>query len=211
MRQRNGAVRFQEPGVSGVRSESPSMNSEPLPPFPCLLSSLKPHIRCTSAVSKYCAPLPFVSFLGPNKGSTRHWKSRHLVLTSVTYPATNSAPDQRVYMRTDYLHLFQGSFPDDKEVDRLLLTDHSAAMLPNERDNLGDRQCVVKVNGHNAKGIKQNERGTLILQSEAVWYFQCPDIQTMQNWLVSIRDAILNYRYLTSTSGSCTYVTIFIS
>ncbi len=171
------------------------MDCEPILPFPCLLSSLKPHIRYTSAVSKYYAPPSFVTFLGPNKGSTRHWKSRHLVLTSATSAVTSSTTGGQVYVRTDYLHLFKGSFPDDKEVDRLLLTDSAAVMLPSERDHLGARQCVVKVNGHNAKSIKQDERGTLILQGETIWLFQCPDSQTMQKWLVSIRDAILNYRY----------------
>ncbi|KAF8339610.1 uncharacterized protein EI90DRAFT_3117419 [Cantharellus anzutake] len=206
VKQRSGGVRFQEPGDSRGYSASFPISVEAVPPFPCLFSLIESRIGFTSTVSKYCAPPPLVTLLGSTKSTARHWKPRHLALTSVTTLGPNSTKDEAVYIRTDYLHLFKGSSPNDREVDRLLLTGNSAATLPDEQDNLWDRQCVIKVNGYHAKVVKQDEEGTFIPQGEMVWLLQCPDSHNMQKWLVSIRNAVLNHRCwqagLTKRSGT---------
>jgi hypothetical protein len=164
-----------------------------VPPFPCSLSALSSYIVTSSAVSKYVAPTPLSTLLSALRGSPRAWKSRHLVLTSIV-STFSSRRTKNLPIKTNILHLFKGSFPDDREVDRLLITEFSRVFVPDDHPDIGGRQCVLKAVGHSAKGLRRNSSGAVVLKGEMTWMFQCPDSSAMKEWLLSIRNVVLNDR-----------------
>lgn len=145
-------------------------------------------------MSKYVAPKPLLALLSSLKRSPRAWKSRHLVFTSIS-STFNSRRVKNLLVRTNILHLFKGSFPDDREVDRLLITEFSRVFVPDDHPNIAGRQCVLKAVGYSAKELRRDSSGALVLKGETTWMFQCPDSQAMKEWVLSIRNVIRNDKY----------------
>lgn len=89
-----------------------------------------------------------------------------------------------------FLHLFKGSFPDDKEIDRIQIIDSGHISVPDDRTEIAGRQCVLQIMGYDAKLRKRDAKGGITLGTEATWLFQCPDSQMMQKWVLSVKTAI---------------------
>jgi hypothetical protein len=152
----------------------------PFPSYPSSLSALQAHVQTSSTLLKYYpSPTPFLIL-----SRSKQWKSRYLVLTT---------PSQKEQSGLEsYLHLFKTSNQEDKELERLMITQDSVVYIASDEVG-GGRQFVIKVGG------KVTDATALARKEEhipAVWLLQLPDKVQMQSWIQYIKRAVLMQRYV---------------
>lgn len=103
-------------------------------------------------------------------------------------------PEEGPWLRTDTLHLFKGTFPDDKEVDRLHITVLSAvAPVANDSREAGGKRNVLEVTGFANGSVF--DKSVVVSGEEIKWLFQAPDQNTMETWCKKIEAEIILQRY----------------
>jgi len=95
-----------------------------------------------------------------------------------------------------YLHLFKDSRPDEKELERLVINEDSFVSIPD--DEVGRRRHVIKVEG--IEGSTYHEELNVEESSRIMWFLQIKDHAESQKWISSIRNTILNQRYVDTNS-----------
>lgn len=144
--------------MARLRGDSKSAHDRALPPpkippFPSTNASLKPFVQRSATVPRYY-PAPSLLMFALSK----QWKNRYLVLTSPLPPSsgmntpTFTAPWGGSSSRTEpatpapsYLHLFKGSGPDERELERLEINEDSVVYIVDTE--VGGRGNVIKVGG----------------------------------------------------------------
>ena len=178
------------PGSSGLgsggggHSRSSSVNSMPVPTYPATVSSLTQWQQLASMIPKYYPPSSLRILTLSNSKS---WKVRYIMLTSPTAIITRAKTPA-----VSYLHLFNDSRPDEKELERLVIDQDSIVSVPD--DEVGRRKHVIKVEG--IEGSTYNEELNVEESGRIMWFLQIQDHAELQKWISGIRNTILNQRYV---------------
>jgi len=175
-------------GGGGGHSRSSSVNSIPVPTYPATVSSLTQWQQLASMIPKYYPPSSLRILTLSNSKS---WKVRYIMLTSPTAIITRAKTPA-----VSYLHLFKDSRPDEKELERLVIDEDSIVSVPD--DEVGRRRHVIKVEG--IEGSTYNEELNVEESGRTMWFLQIQDHAELQKWISSIRNTILNQRYVDTDS-----------
>ncbi|KAG8907094.1 hypothetical protein FRB99_005349 [Tulasnella sp. 403] len=196
--------------LSTETTTPPSGLSLKIPGFPATISSLSPFIQTSSTLLKHYAGGSF--FLG----KSRQWKSRHLVLTSLKPPPPANDPTRDMDTQA-HLHLFRSSATEEKELERMRIDEDSVVFVVDEGPDVAGRKFVIKIGGLYAGGVtstKDQRRKPLTSittlsvvsqpsmavslgepqDTKVLWLVQCPDTETMQRWIASVKAALLVQR-----------------
>lgn len=183
------SVRHRDKSSTLATSPIPPSRREALAPFPCLLSSLNPHIQTSCSLTKFVSSGSSIVSLITSKVSQRNWKLRHLVLTSVELSSGSGAMGSYTH---SHLHVFKNNSPQDKELERIEITESSSAFIPEDDPAIAGRRSVLKIIGTNVQRSGKSTGSP----GESAWIFQCPDGLVLQHWIASIKNAILIQRYV---------------
>ncbi|KDQ21056.1 hypothetical protein BOTBODRAFT_142412 [Botryobasidium botryosum FD-172 SS1] len=181
------------PSAAGARAAvAPVVSYTSVPAYPCALSSLTPFIQTSSNLLKY---QPGKSFTLLHR-SSRAWKPRYLVLTSLKPPPTS--PSGPVPDTLSHLHLFKSPSPDEIELERLRINEDGMVFITEDGPDVVGRQFVIKIGGLDlttklTKGHKRQTEDERELMP-TLWLVQCPDGAIMQRWISNVKNAILVQR-----------------
>ena len=195
------------------RSNSTTPGPVPgIPAFPASHAMIKPFIQHQAVFPKHYPPPSLLMF-----ALAKQWKSRFIVLTSPVAgsPGSSPRPSGSSYSHitssstsnvvstssssalrpssgpaVSYLHLFKGTGPDEREVERLEINDDSVVCLSD--DEVGGRRNLVKVGGVDVGAMKKelnSEEG-----GRTMWSLQILDQTEAQKWIESIKGAVLSQR-----------------
>lgn len=184
------------PSKSETRSflDSPQSPTQPapIPPFPATLHTLRPFTELSATLPKFTPPSSLLVY-----ALVRQWKFRTIVLTS-------HSPTHKTHV-----HLFKGTSKDEKEIERLEVTEDSLIYVAEEE--LGGRRNVIKFV---AKNVSSNQSGPIAEESLcSMWFFHIRDPAESHRWIAAIKNTVLTQRYasvslqfpglLTSSIGLC--------
>ncbi|KAG9048156.1 hypothetical protein FS837_000666 [Tulasnella sp. UAMH 9824] len=188
-----------------------------IPSFPASLAAISPFATNSSTLMRHYSGGTF--FLG----KARQWKSRHIVLTSFKPPPKPNAPDVEPDTQS-HLHLFRNFASEEKELERMKIDEDSVVFVVEEDPVTQGRKNVIKIGGmhagggsHSAVGGKITTRAALAPPSamaslsvmgapamavhmggqsdfKVMWLLQCPDSQTMHQWIAAVKGALLVQR-----------------
>ena len=165
-------------GKSESRSSLDSPPSPPkparLPPFPATLVALRPFTELSSTLPKFTPPSSLLVY-----ALAKQWKPRIIVLTS-------HSPSHKTHV-----HLFKGSTKDEREIERLEVTENSVIFVPEE--DVGGRRNVVKFAGKDVSAKRNGPSGEENLCT--MWLLQITDPAESQRWIAAIKNAVLTQRY----------------
>jgi hypothetical protein len=151
-----------------------------IPPFPTTPSVLTPSVQISSTLPKYYPPSSLRIF-----ALSKHWKTRFMILSS---PASLRGSGPTV----SYLHLFKSSGADERELERLEINEDSVVFVSEE--DVGGRKSVIKVGGVDVGAMRKelnHEEG-----GRTMWFLHIINPSEAQQWIASIKNAILGQRYL---------------
>lgn len=163
---------------SASRSSLDSPQSPPqperIPPFPATLAALHPFTKLSATLPKFVPPSSLLVY-----ALAKQWKPRTIVLTS--HPVSQKT----------HVHLFKGASKDEKEVERLEVTEDSVIFVA-EQDVRG-RGHVVKFAG---KDVSTKRSGVNREEGlRTMWLLQITDLGESQRWIAAIKNAVLTQRY----------------
>ncbi|KAH7910820.1 hypothetical protein BJ138DRAFT_1101546 [Hygrophoropsis aurantiaca] len=151
----------------------------PVVPFPATLGALASFTKMSATLPKFYPPSSLLVF-----ALAKQWKARCMVLSS---PSSQTA----------HLHLFKSSAPDEREIERLEITEDSVIFVADEE--VGGRGNVIKVGGVDVgaqkKDLNQEEGG------RTMWFLQILDQSEAQKWIAAIKNAILSQRSMRAGLG----------
>ncbi|KAF8133732.1 hypothetical protein EV363DRAFT_1324489 [Boletus edulis] len=148
--------------------------SAPMPPFPATLVALLPFTELSATLPKFTPPSSLLVY-----ALAKQWKLRTIVLTS-------HSPSQKTHV-----HLFKGASKDEKEVERLEVTEDSVIYVAEEQ--VGGRGNVIKLAG---KDVSLRQSGTTAEGSlRTMWFLQIKDPAESHRWIAAIKNAVLRQRY----------------
>ncbi|KAJ3894253.1 hypothetical protein GG344DRAFT_41492 [Lentinula edodes] len=124
---------------------------------------------------------------------SKQWKSRHLVLTSPT-----NVPSGTSHVHVSYLHLFKSASPDEREMERLEITEDSVVFISEEE--IGGKKGVVQVAGVDVGFTKDKEQ--VKGREQAMWLFHIADPLEKQRWIESIKNKVFGQRTIRAGLGS---------
>ena len=145
-----------------------------VPSFPSTRAQIAPHEQLSATLPKHYPP-PSLFMLALSK----QWKPRHVVL-SAPVPAGPS-----------YLHVFKSSATDERELERLEISEHSVASVTDE--DVGGRRGVVRIGGFDVGTLRRELNGEE--NSMTMITLQIVDANESQNWINAIKNAVLGQRY----------------
>lgn len=167
----------------------------PLPPFPTTLLALRPFTDLSATIPKFHPPSSLLVY-----ALAKQWKPRTIVLTS-------HSPSQKTHV-----HLFKGAAEDEKEIERLEVTEDSVIFVAEEE--VGGRGNVVKLAGKVVSSKQNRPIGEVCVRT--MWFLQIKDPAESHRWIAAIKNAVLTQRYglltlwlpdvLTSGLGPCALV-----
>ncbi|KAF8442979.1 hypothetical protein L210DRAFT_3534565 [Boletus edulis BED1] len=147
--------------------------SAPMPPFPATLVALLPFTELSATLPKFTPPSSLLVY-----ALAKQWKLRTIVLTS-------HSPSQKTHV-----HLFKGASKDEKEVERLEVTEDSVIYVAEEQ--VGGRGNVIKLAG---KDVSLRQSGTTGEGSlRTMWFLQIKDPAESHRWIAAIKNAVLRQR-----------------
>ncbi len=155
-----------------TRSISVSTPAEVLA-FPSTRAQLSAHEQLSATLPKHYPP-PSLLMLALSK----QWRARHVVL---------SAP---VLAGASYLHIFKSSSPDERELERLEINEHSVVFVNDE--DVGGRRGVVRVGGVDVGALRRDLNGEE--NGMTMMMLQIIDANESQNWINAIKNAVLGQR-----------------
>ncbi|KIO19710.1 hypothetical protein M407DRAFT_222281 [Tulasnella calospora MUT 4182] len=186
-----------------------------IPNYPATLAALSPFATTSSTLMRHYSGSTF--FLG----KARQWKSRHIVLTSFKPPPKPNAPDVEPDTQS-HLHLFRNFASEEKELERMKIDEDSVVFVVEDDPVTQGRKNVIRIGGRHAGGGGSHSavggRTTRLappsamaslsvmgapamavqmggqLDFKVVWLLQCPDSQTMHQWIASVKGALLVQR-----------------
>ncbi|KAJ3867738.1 hypothetical protein EV359DRAFT_33838 [Lentinula novae-zelandiae] len=123
---------------------------------------------------------------------SKQWKSRHLVLTSPT-----NVPSGTSHVHVSYLHLFKSASPDEREMERLEITEDSVVFISEEE--IGGKKGVVQVAGVDVGFTKDKEQ--VKGREQAMWLFHIADPLEKQRWIESIKNKVFGQRTIRAGLG----------
>ena len=160
-----------------VQSASTSMTTTTAPnevlSFPSTRAQLVAHEQLSATLPKHYPP-PSLIMLSLSK----QWKARHVVL---------SAP---VLAGSSYLHIFKSNAPDERELERLEINEHSVVFVKDE--DVGGRRGVVRVGGVDVGALRRDLNGEE--NGMTMMMLQIVDANESQNWINTIKSAVLGQR-----------------
>ncbi|KAF9221004.1 hypothetical protein BS17DRAFT_786340 [Gyrodon lividus] len=161
--------------------DSPQGPHQPvrIPPFPATLAALAPLTDMSATLPKFTPPSSLLVY-----ALAKQWKPRTIVLTSHT-------TSQKAHV-----HLFKGAAPDEREVERLQVTEHSVIFVAEEE--VGGRGNVVKFAG---KDVGAKRSGSIAEDLRTMWFLQITDPAESQRWITAIKNAVLGQRSLRAGLG----------
>jgi hypothetical protein len=156
--------------------DSPQSPPQParIPPFPATLAALRPFTELSATLPKFTPPSSLLVY-----ALAKQWKPRTIVLTS-------HSPSQKTHV-----HLFKGASKDEKELERLEVTEHSVIFVAEEV--VGGRGNVVKFAGRDASPKRSGAIGEESLRT--MWLLQIKDPVESHRWIAAIKNAVLTQRY----------------
>ena len=160
--------------------DSPQSPPQParIPPFPATLAALCPLTELSATLPKFTPPSSLLVY-----ALAKQWKPRTIVLTS-------HSPSQKTHV-----HLFKGASKDEKELERVEVTEHSVIFVAEE--TVGGRRNVVKFAGKDVSSKPGRTAGEESLR--IMWLLQIKDPAESHRWIAAIKNAVLTQRY--SLSG----------
>lgn len=156
--------------------ESPQSPPQParIPPFPATLAALRPFTELSATLPKFTPPSSLLVY-----ALAKQWKPRTIVLTSHSLS------------QKTHVHLFKGASKDEKELERLEVTEHSVIFVAEEA--VGGRGNVVKFAG---KDVSSKRCGAIGEESlRTMWLLQIKDPAESHRWIAAIKNAVLTQRY----------------
>jgi len=156
--------------------DSPQSPPHPahIPPFPATLAALCPLTELSATLPKFSPPSSLLVYV-----LAKLWKPRTIVLTS-------HSPSQKTHV-----HLFKGTSKDEKELERLEVTEDSVIFVAEE--DVGGRGNVVKFAG---KDVSSKRSGAVREESlRTMWFLQIKDPAESHRWISAIKNAVLTQRY----------------
>ena len=141
--------------------------------FPSTRAQLAAHEQLSATLPKHYPP-PSLLMLALSK----QWKARHVVL---------SAP---VLAGASYLHIFKSNAPDERELERLEINEHSVVFVNDE--DVGGRRGVVRVGGVDVGALRRDLNGEE--NGMTMMMLQIVDANESQNWINTIKSAVLGQR-----------------
>lgn len=156
--------------------DSPPSPPQPahIPPFPATLAALCPFTELSATLPKFSPPSSLLVY-----ALVKLWKPRTIVLTS-------HSPSQKTHV-----HLFKGASKDEKELERLEVTEDSVIFVADE--DVGGRGNVVKFAG---KDVSSKRSGPVREESlRTMWLLQIKDPAESHRWISAIKNAVLTQRY----------------
>ncbi|KIJ64496.1 hypothetical protein HYDPIDRAFT_187848 [Hydnomerulius pinastri MD-312] len=151
-----------------------------IPPFPATLAALSTLTQMSATLPKFSPPSSLLVY-----ALAKQWKLRTIVLTSHT--ASHKT----------HVHLFKSAAPDEREVERLEVTEESVIFVAEE--DVGGRGSVVKLAGKDV-GTKRNA-GSGDESTRTMWFLQMTDPAESQRWIAAIKNAVLSQRSLRAGLG----------
>lgn len=150
-----------------------SSQSARIPPFPATLTALRPFAELSSTLLKFTPPSSLLVY-----ALAKQWKQRIIVLTHSSSQKT-------------HVHLFKGSSKDERELERLEVTENSVIFVSEEE--VGGRGNVVKFAGKDVSVKRNGANGQETLHT--MWFLQIADPAESQRWIAVIKNAVLTQRY----------------
>jgi hypothetical protein len=141
--------------------------------FPSTRAQLAAHEQLSATLPKHYPP-PSLLMLALSK----QWRARHVVL---------SAP---VLAGASYLHIFKSNAPDERELERLEINEHSVVFVNDE--DVGGRRGVVRVGGVDVGALRRDLNGEE--NGMTMMLLQIVDANESQNWINTIKSAVLGQR-----------------
>lgn len=158
-----------------------------LPPFPASPATLTPFVVLKATIPKYYPPSSLRIFT-----LAKQWKPRYLLL---------SVPAGSV----SHLHLFKGSNPDDRELERLEINADSVVFVAESLSTMSadpDAPAhVVKVAGADV-GARRKDWNSTDDVGRTVWLLHLSTSSDAQRWISAIKSAIFEQRYVSLFSYS---------
>ncbi|KAH7922029.1 hypothetical protein BV22DRAFT_1037933 [Leucogyrophana mollusca] len=154
-------------------------HTPPVLPFPASLGGLTSLVKMSATLPKFYPPSSLLVY-----ALAKQWKTRCMVLSSSS-------------SQTTHLHLFKSSASDEREIERLEITEDSVIYVADEE--VGGRGSVVKVGGVDVGAQKKElnpEEG-----GRTMWFLQMLDQGEAQQWIAAIKNAILSQRSLRAGLG----------
>ncbi|KAF8843413.1 hypothetical protein BDN67DRAFT_196885 [Paxillus ammoniavirescens] len=151
-----------------------------IPPFPASLAALGPLAMMSATLPKFTPPSSLLVY-----ALAKQWKLRTIVLTSHT--ATQKT----------HVHLFKGAAPDEREIERLEVTEDSVIFVSEEE--VGSRGSVVKFAGKDAGASSSGSIGEE--NTRTMWFLQITDPAESQRWISAIKNAVLSQRSIRAGLG----------
>ncbi|KAF8555740.1 hypothetical protein OG21DRAFT_822840 [Imleria badia] len=147
--------------------------SPPLPPFPATLVALRPFTELSATLPKFTPPSSLLVY-----ALAKQWKSRTIFLTSHSQS------------HKTHVHLFKGASKDEKEIERLEVTEDSVIFVAEEE--VAGRGKVVKFAG---KDVSSKQSGAIGEQGlRTMWFLQIKDPAESHRWIAAIKNAVLTRR-----------------
>lgn len=162
---------------------------------------------------------------------SKQWKSRHLVLTSPTnvpsgsnsLPLTFASGSSTSHVHVSYLHLFKSASPDEREMERLEITEDSVVFISEEE--IGGKKGVVQVAGvdvgfvldgkkagsgkKDSAKTKDKDKEQVKGREQAMWLFHIADPLEKQRWIESIKNKVFGQRCVPSFFSSESLIELF--
>lgn len=160
--------------VSLLDSPQSPPQPAPLPPFPATLVALHPFIDLSATLPKFTPPSSLLIY-----ALAKQWKPRTIVLTS-------HSRGQKTHV-----HLFKGGSKDEKEIERLEVTEDSVIFVAEEE--VAGRGNVVKFAGKDVSSKQSVAIGEQ--NSRTMWFLQIKDPAESHRWIAAIKNAVLTQRY----------------
>jgi uncharacterized protein (DUF736 family) len=153
-----------------------------LPPFPASPGALAPFAALTGSLPKYYPPSSLRIF-----ALAKQWKPRHILLSVPAGPVS-------------HLHLFKGSNPDDRELERLEINADSVVFVAESLSvaesvvALDAPAHIVKVAGHDV-GARRRDWNSTDDAGRTVWLLHLATPADAQRWISAIKSAIFEQRF----------------
>lgn len=141
--------------------------------FPSTRAQLAAHEQLSATLPKHYPP-PSLIMLALSK----QWRARYVVLSA---PAPAGA---------SYLHIFKSHAPDERELERLEINEHSVVFVNDE--DVGGRRGVVRVGGVDVGALRRDLNGEE--NGMTMMMLQIVDANESQNWINAIKNAVLGQR-----------------
>jgi hypothetical protein len=141
--------------------------------FPSTRAQLAAYEQLSATLPKHHPP-PSLLMLALSK----QWKARHVVL---------SAPE---LAGASYLHIFKSHAPDERELERLEINEHSVVFVNDE--DVGGRRGVVRVGGIDVGALRRDLNGEE--NGMTMMMLQIVDANESQKWINAIKNAVLGQR-----------------